>query len=494
MTQLTHSEARSLLSRSLDASLNGGERRALDEHLAQCDACSAYAADLQRMNAHLFESLQERWANPNISSLEMDRSLRLTGQRVRQRSTGRRLMLVAQPAVWTIGAVALVAAMAWIISSIGPAPSESIDGTPTPTTETQQVTSTPAGVIASTATGAPTRGICTAEVETETDLREGPNDGYLSSRTVYPGTTGQVLGIFYEDPDTPWLQVYFKETATLEYVGWVLQSSVTVTGECKEIIQYVPSPTPKSATATAQAQNSTVGSANPDGDQVPVCYAALDLTKPPDHSVYTAPDAQWNVIGQVEDDEWYQVTGLFSEQGEFDRIWYRIDYNGQVGWVIGNWYYKLDGWGTDGCLTLESVAVALPTPTPSPTWEATATAHPSVSINDIIYVVPDAPNNVGTYAGSLPLAGGETTTYIGIRVNNIPQGMGYHLAIRVDCTGDTVDHFRWDYYGLPVTLNRTCGMDLGTPVSNSDNFRTLIVSLPEGGPPVGFTVTVIVEP
>jgi hypothetical protein len=493
MTQLTHSEARSLLSRSLDAQLGSGERRALDEHLAQCDACSAYGADLQRMNAHLFESLQARWTDPNLSSLEMDRSLRLTGQRVRQRSTGRRLMLVAQPAVWTLGAVALVAAMAWIISSIGPTPAEDVEGTPTPTTESIAASATPELSVAVTATGAATatRGICTAEVITATDLREGPNEGYLSKQTVYPGISGQVLSVYYGDPDTTWLQVYVKETATLEYVGWLMASTVTYTGDCKTLDQVAPTATPDSESGAAQSQNSTAGNAKPGTSQESVCYARLDLSTPPDHSVFDAPDRQFNSIGQVEDGEWYRVTGLYAEDTEWDTIWYRIEFAGQVGWVM-EWYYEVDGRGTDGCLTLEAVAVDLPDYTPTPTWSPTSTAAPEVDLNDILYVVPDSPYNSASM--SWTLTQDNPIKYVGVRVNNIYGGDAVSLNVMLECNGGESLLDLWGVNGEASDLD--CGTSYYNQegMTQGNNFIAFKISLPADVSSLTFTIYATVEP
>jgi Tol biopolymer transport system component len=61
MKDISHKQAVRLIHLHLDGLLNASQRRSLDEHLASCDSCRAYAAEMDVLTGRLQNEFQARW-------------------------------------------------------------------------------------------------------------------------------------------------------------------------------------------------------------------------------------------------------------------------------------------------------------------------------------------------------------------------------------------------------------------------------------------------
>jgi hypothetical protein len=157
---LTHDEARYALQAAADGQLTAADQQALDQHLAACPACQAYAAGLDLVEARLSASLQQRWplaapeAQPVSATLK---KLHLAEPAsAHKRITPMKTFLVSSVRTlgWATLAVLLMAALGWGIRALLPAPLPAANGDlPTPASPTIDAS---AELLTATPTLAPT--------------------------------------------------------------------------------------------------------------------------------------------------------------------------------------------------------------------------------------------------------------------------------------------------------------------------------------------------
>lgn len=61
--QITHEEARRLVQFNADQALKGTDKKVLEDHLAACLDCRAYADRIQELEVHLVAAMQKRWVH-----------------------------------------------------------------------------------------------------------------------------------------------------------------------------------------------------------------------------------------------------------------------------------------------------------------------------------------------------------------------------------------------------------------------------------------------
>ena len=134
ISPLSHDEARYALQAAADGQLTAADQQALDQHLAACAECQAYAAGLGGLEARLSASLQQRWptaapdAQPVSATLEaIHRNERTTRMKTFLSGSIRTLG-------WATLAILLMAALGWGIQALRAAPQPAANGDlPTPT-------------------------------------------------------------------------------------------------------------------------------------------------------------------------------------------------------------------------------------------------------------------------------------------------------------------------------------------------------------------------
>lgn len=509
MNSLTHTEARELLHLSLDVGLKPSDRRAVEAHLAECPACAAYANDLARLDAHLFESMQARWADPDLPSLEIDRGLRHMEVKVRQRQARARLLSVAQPAVWTAGVIALVAVLGGLFGAIRPQTGQQPEETPTADAEAAAAASETylAQMEATSLIGLPTATVaatvdpvvCMIEVVgDDVPLHDGPGEEHQVTRVIETGMVGVVLYAANQGSNDVWLMVQFEEPLNNPptYAGWLPVQDVLASGECSTVPEYLPGdqvaellPTPTLAATGTPLPAIFEATPTPTFDPNAVCYVAPGDYGPPDVNLYSGPGTMYEIVGSLEIAEYARATGIFSQMNY--SAWVRVEHEGVVGWVDAT-YYMFDGRGTMGCWPLPQVNVyplpptftptptlegdlATPTPQPYPGLSATSTLLPDIDYNDVLYLGGDV-GYEDELTRTLPLAKGATQHQVSVRVN-VPPGEQRHVNVTVICS--RAESIRWAPYeeGAPYLV---CGNWYGRVMTQGDNLLTLTISLAPG--------------
>ncbi|NJD59715.1 MAG: hypothetical protein FIA98_09990, partial [Anaerolineae bacterium] len=156
--ELSHAEARKLISKALDSKLDHAQAETLEQHLQDCGECRAYAAQLETLDHNLKHELRNRWPEQDSSSSRvaavydeiqpaLKRNKRKDSRAVTLRSLG-----------WSALAIVLIASLAWTIKTLAPIPSqvpaEETTVEPTsPVLEASQVITPTQAVIANTAEG-----------------------------------------------------------------------------------------------------------------------------------------------------------------------------------------------------------------------------------------------------------------------------------------------------------------------------------------------------
>ncbi len=197
---LTHDEARYALHAADDGLLTPADQQALDQHLASCDACRAYAVELGQAEAGLRASLQQRWPLPPAEAIQKG-SARVFAALERldpQRTSPMKHFISgsARTLGWVTLAILLVTALGWGIRSLLPAPLPASQATPTTLTAieggldpTPAVESTPSATTG--ATEAPT------QVETPTPISTLP----AFPAGIFPGVEFTFAVPYPESPE-----------------------------------------------------------------------------------------------------------------------------------------------------------------------------------------------------------------------------------------------------------------------------------------------------
>jgi Putative zinc-finger len=133
---MEHPEAMRLIDAAADGRLSPAERQALEDHLATCAECRAYAGELSALEAGLQRALQRRYPQTqgDVGAIEAVLGKILT--RTRRQTMIRTLF---RTAAWTSLAVLFVLAITWSISNLLAHPPVAGEQTSTP----QEIASTP---------------------------------------------------------------------------------------------------------------------------------------------------------------------------------------------------------------------------------------------------------------------------------------------------------------------------------------------------------------
>ncbi len=178
-SKITHAEVRELLNLAADSTLESRQQRLLEEHLAGCAECRAYAAEMNALEAGLRATLAARWPQSGLPGPAKKDLLE---------------KLKTQPPVppafnwmWILlglGAVGLLA-LWWLLSQGGqPAPSEE---SATATGTTIASTTATVGALVSEPTGTPTAIVLVAIPLQNVNCREGNGSGFEIADTLREG-------------------------------------------------------------------------------------------------------------------------------------------------------------------------------------------------------------------------------------------------------------------------------------------------------------------
>ena len=155
---MEHHEAMRLIDMSASGKLSLAEQSALDEHLAACTTCRAYAAGLPALEAELRRKLRIRYPELGADEKATSAALGRISMRLRRQSMFRSIY---RTAAWTALAALFVLSIGWSIRFLLPRPpaTSGITGTPqglTPPPATQQPT--PVATLAPTSTSSASLG------------------------------------------------------------------------------------------------------------------------------------------------------------------------------------------------------------------------------------------------------------------------------------------------------------------------------------------------
>ncbi len=247
------------------------------------------------------------------------------------------------------------------------------EGTATPTATPMDAgtwTSTPTAVT-SPLTFAP--GSCTVQTEENRTVYMGPGSGYSIIGRLELRRDYLVTGMYYRDDFPTWWRIGYDGKE-----GWV--SSLGA------ITNFMPG-----ASCTPAVQLVEVSPA-------PAAPQACTVHSPVARTMYSGPGIDYQILGQIEPQHNYLVTGMYYATNY--PTWWRIDYDGTVGWIdsLENYTNFMPGASCNPPVELIDVNSPLPavTPTPAPTSEPTPAWIPGAC-----YVAPtgNLGENRNVYAG-----------------------------------------------------------------------------------------------
>lgn len=264
-----------------------------------------------------------------------------------------RLSSLAQPVLWTAGVALLIVVLAGLFRNIGQPGGEGA----TEETPTFEGTALPEATA--------TLEACTAQANIDTPVYPEPvvSDSVLG--IVAAGETVPVLGQHLPPEGGLWLLIQLQEPA-----GWISAQDVSVSGIC-------PTPPPIPTLEVGPLPTKTLN-ASGTCEVGPTEWAS-------DTHIYAGPGTMYSDFSKLAVGERVPATGTFTQSG-YD-VWWRVDYNGQEGWVTSVGFEAVGG----ACWTLPQVPVDPPPPTytPSPTYPP---SEPSPT-NPYLTVYPPTPTN-----------------------------------------------------------------------------------------------------
>lgn len=132
MRQLSHIEARQALSVAADGKLDMRHQPALEQHLAECTECRAYAEQLRALEAQLSASLQARWPSQTPGNQDMAPTLEKIHTQARKKAMKNILSGSIRGLAWGALAILLLAVLTWSIRTLLPQPITNPAGETTP--------------------------------------------------------------------------------------------------------------------------------------------------------------------------------------------------------------------------------------------------------------------------------------------------------------------------------------------------------------------------
>ncbi len=190
---ITHAQAKQLIH---EPAVTEAGQSALAEHLAACESCRAYAAEIRSLGADLSGLMHHRWdaARSNLQSHRIQESLR----RPPMPSSASNLMRLAAT---TAIVVALMAVVNWVVNNQGPQPLTGGPAIQTEVTETPVGTSTPSPITDTSLTPLPDATITSTPFPyTGTSFPSPTPNPVVSSYTVVEGDTCNSIAVRYQMP------------------------------------------------------------------------------------------------------------------------------------------------------------------------------------------------------------------------------------------------------------------------------------------------------
>jgi hypothetical protein len=134
--EITHQQARKLLQSSLDGSLDEKQVKILDQHLAKCNDCRLYAAELSILDQRLTQSLPLRFPQSQQKVDDLSPTYEKILARVSKNQLKIRTGNTFRNLGWVALVVILIASLVWTIKTLLPIPSPvpAVVSSPEPTT------------------------------------------------------------------------------------------------------------------------------------------------------------------------------------------------------------------------------------------------------------------------------------------------------------------------------------------------------------------------
>ena len=266
MSKITHAEVRELLNLAADNALESRQQRLLEEHLAGCAECRAYAAELNALEIGLRATLASRWPDSGLPAPAKTELL----EKLKAKPPA-----PSAPANWLWlllggGLVGLI--LLWWLLSQGEPPATSDETATATSTISASATATVGGLV-SDPTGTPTAIVLVAVPLQNVNCREGNGSVFEIADTL---TEGERYTPNARGTDNLWLRFLgpaFGQPcwAFVENFNVLVNENPVPLADVPESVlpfaAYPPTPTP-SPTATFTPE--------PGAPFVPQCSDGLD--------------------------------------------------------------------------------------------------------------------------------------------------------------------------------------------------------------------------
>jgi hypothetical protein len=179
MSKITHAEVRQLLNLAADSALESRQQRLLEEHLAGCAECRAYAAELNALETELRATLAARWPDSGLPAPVQTELM----EKLKSKPPA-----TSAPANWLwllLGGSLGLIVLWWLLSKAGQ-PSTS-DETATATITTSASATVTVGGLVSEPTETPTAIVLVAVPLQNVNCREGNGSVFEIADTLMEG-------------------------------------------------------------------------------------------------------------------------------------------------------------------------------------------------------------------------------------------------------------------------------------------------------------------
>jgi hypothetical protein len=133
--EITHKQARIMHQSAMDDSIDEKRIKILDQHLANCSDCRIYAAELNKLDQRLSQSLQTRWLPIQPEEDELSTTIAKILTQVNKNQTKIRTGNSIRNIGWVAIVIFLVAGLIWTIKALAPIPNQipAVVSSPEPT-------------------------------------------------------------------------------------------------------------------------------------------------------------------------------------------------------------------------------------------------------------------------------------------------------------------------------------------------------------------------
>lgn len=354
---MNHTQARQFIQAAADGLLSEPNRRALERHLATCQQCQAYSAELANLESRLSFGLQTRWQDVQPRRFSLQQAKRAASVPKRSTGIGMLYQLVAVPA-FQLGALAVLAVGLIVLIGTWAA---SPHGSGSPHTPTPSLTPPP-----SLAPGG-----CTAVANIDAHVYAYHDTASAVLGALPHGQTSPVH-VYYVNPQTNqvWLQIDYNGT-----LGWVTNPDTLLGGDCS----HVPTEEPGTAVPPTGAPLPTATPAPATLPLVVPTKQVCELVAPSPQTLYADASLGAAVVGTL--DAGQSAPILAWAHNGLPPAWFQVRVGNVTGWVWATWYDPGRG-APCSDLPLTAWPTLPPTPVSTPTTTACVVAPDETPTGD----------------------------------------------------------------------------------------------------------------